>query len=196
VIPRIPQPRHPRRIRFVSGPNHYELLRVAPTASREELRQAFRSLSKRYHPDTTELPADEAERAFRQLRQAYAVLSDPIARQRYDGELGQGPVRLAVAPPPVGAPVPGPRPAPRQDDVRRALSGGEWLALLLLGLAVLFSLVLGVGLALARGAELVAWPSWWSGAGPQVSDNSGALQPLAVDAPLQAPDLPGEVPLG
>jgi hypothetical protein len=45
--------------------------------------------------------------------------------------------------------------------VRRALSGGEWLALLLLGLAVLFSLVLGVGLALARGADLVTWPSWW-----------------------------------
>ena len=82
MIPRIPQPRHPRRIRFVSGPNHYELLRVAPTASREELRQAFRSLSKRYHPDTTELPADEAERAFRQLRQAYPDL--PILARARD----------------------------------------------------------------------------------------------------------------
>ena len=45
--------------------------------------------------------------------------------------------------------------------VRRALSGGEWLALLLLAVALLLSLVLGVGLAWMRGAELVQWPSWW-----------------------------------
>jgi uncharacterized protein involved in exopolysaccharide biosynthesis len=44
--------------------------------------------------------------------------------------------------------------------VRRALSGGEWLALLLLALALVFSLVLGVGLALARGAAFSTWPSW------------------------------------
>lgn len=137
----------------MSGPNHYELLRVAPTASREELRQAFRALSKRYHPDTTDLPAADAERAFRQLRQAYAVLSDPVARQHYDRELRQ--ITLSPAAdlrPPVA----------QASDVRRALSGGEWLALLLLGLAVVFSLVLGVGLALARGAAFVEWPSWWT----------------------------------
>ncbi len=169
MIPRIPQPRHPRRFCSVSGPTHYQLLRVAPTASREELRQAFRSLSKRYHPDTTELPPAEAEQAFRQLRQAYAVLSDPIARQHYDGELRQ------ITVPPVVAP---PRPAPRQGDVRRALSGGEWLALLLLVLAVVFSLVLGVGLALARGADFVAWPSWWT---PPAVETAGA--PLAGELP-------------
>ena len=47
--------------------------------------------------------------------------------------------------------------------VRRALSGGEWFALLLLGVAVVFSLVLGVGLAWARGTELLREPSWWPG---------------------------------
>ncbi|KMM17295.1 molecular chaperone DnaJ, partial [Synechococcus sp. GFB01] len=45
--------------------------------------------------------------------------------------------------------------------VRRALSGGEWLALLLLAMALVLSLALGVGLAWMRGAELMAWPSWW-----------------------------------
>jgi ABC-type arginine/histidine transport system permease subunit len=44
--------------------------------------------------------------------------------------------------------------------VRRDLSGGVWLSLLLLGLALVFSLVLGVGLALARGAAFSTWPSW------------------------------------
>ena len=82
----------------MSGPSHYQLLQVAPTASREELRQAFRLLSKRFHPDTTELPLAEAERLFQQLRLAYAVLSDPAARERYDGELRHA-VLLAAANP-------------------------------------------------------------------------------------------------
>lgn len=182
MIPRIPQPWHPRPFCSVSGPTHYELLRVAPTASREELRQAFRSLSKRYHPDTTELPAAEAELAFRQLRQAYAVLSDPIARQRYDGELRQDTLRLAAVPVAVASPAAVPRPLTRQEDVRRALSGGEWLALLLLVLAVMFSLVLGVGLALARGAEFVAWPSWWTPAAVAQADMSPQPADSLVDA--------------
>ena len=62
-------------------PTHYEQLGVAPDASTQQLRQAFRALSKRYHPDTTALPAAEAELAFRQLRQSYGVLADPAARR-------------------------------------------------------------------------------------------------------------------
>ena len=151
------------------GSSHYQLLQVAPTASREELRQAFRQLSKRFHPDTTELPVAEAERAFQQLRQAYAVLSDPAARQRYDGELRHAAmVAAATNLPPTAATMatnPALRARPsgvvRPDGVRRALSGGEWLALLLLGIALVFSLVLGVGMAWLRGAELIESPSWW-----------------------------------
>ena len=50
---------------------------------------------------------------------------------------------------------------PKPDSVRRSLSGGEWFALLLLGVALVFCLVLGVGLAWLRGTELVREPSWW-----------------------------------
>ena len=138
--------------------SHYELLRLSPSATPEQLRQAFRTLSKRYHPDTASLPLPEAERAFQQLQQAYAVLSDPEARRRYDIELRLA--DLATAPAPFQA-SPLQASPPVSDAVRRALSGGEWLALLLLGLAMVFSLVLGVGLALARGAALTTWPSWW-----------------------------------
>ena len=131
-----------------SSPSSYALLELAPGASEQELRQAFRQLSKRFHPDTTSLPAAEAEQAFQRLREAYAVLSDPEQRRRYDARLmAPVPVSVAAVPRPVG--------------VRRALSGGEWLALLLLAVALLLSLVLGVGLAWMRGAELVQWPSWW-----------------------------------
>ena len=139
----------------MAAANHYELLEIATDASQQELRQAFRRLSKHYHPDTTELPASQAEEGFRQLQLAYLTLSDPERRRAYDSSL------KAAAPVVPSAPqwrVSAPKPAP----VRRALSGGEWFALLLLGMAVVFSLVLGVGLAWARGTELLREPSWWA----------------------------------
>jgi curved DNA-binding protein CbpA len=140
--------------------SHYTLLQVPEQASADELRQAFRRLSKRFHPDTTSLPASEAEQAFQRLRQAYAVLSDPDTRRRYDVELRLARVAAsAAAATPASRPVQA-SPAPSVTSVRRALSGGEWLALLLLALALVFSLVLGVGLALARGAAFSTWPSW------------------------------------
>ena len=70
-----------------SPPSYYTLLQVQQSASPQELRQAFRGLSKRYHPDTTVLPPGEAALAFQQLQQAYGVLSDPALRQRYDDQL-------------------------------------------------------------------------------------------------------------
>jgi hypothetical protein len=66
-------------------------------------------------------------------------------------------------------------PAPRPASVRRSLSGGEWFALLLLALAMAFSLLLGIGVAWARGAELVRQPSWW----PEVT----AAAPATVAEP-------------
>ena len=173
----------------MSGPSHYQLLQVAPTASREELRQAFRLLSKRFHPDTTELPLAEAERLFQQLRLAYAVLSDPAARQRYDGELRHA-VLLAAANPVTRVRPPGARP----DGVRRALSGGEWLALLLLGIALVFSLVLGVGLAWLRGGQLIESPSWWQEARLQRSIPMTPIRPMSslVSMPLSGADAAGQ----
>ena len=80
--------------------SYYTLLEVEPGATTEELRQAFRSLSKRYHPDTTSLPPVEAAAAFQQLQQGYGVLSDPLSRQRYDAELlALRQMLLAQAPP-------------------------------------------------------------------------------------------------
>jgi curved DNA-binding protein CbpA len=149
------------------APSHYQLLQLPMGASAQDLRRAFRSLSKHYHPDTTSLPAAEAEQAFQRLQQAYAVLSDPEARRRYDAQLRLAALAAAAAASSrAAASAPSARPAApptamAPDPVRRALSGGEWLALLLLALALVFSLVLGVGLAWARGAALAEWPSWW-----------------------------------
>lgn len=160
-----------------SSASYYQLLQIKPEASAQELRSAFRTLSKRYHPDTTELPEQEAREAFRRLQQAYVTLSDPSLRRVYDASLVA--VQASAAPPrATGASQPLP--------VRRALSGGEWFALLLLALAVLFSLVLGVGLAWARGTALLQEPSWW----PQATRESDQIAgQTAGDRPLTAPDV-------
>jgi curved DNA-binding protein CbpA len=130
--------------------SYYALLEVEPEATTEELRQAFRTLSKRYHPDTTNLPLAEAAAAFQQLQQGYGVLSDPLSRQRYDAELlalrQMLSAQAALWPP---SPLPFGRPV--QGGTLRPLSGGEWLALLLLGFTLLLSLALGLGLAWLRG---------------------------------------------
>ena len=144
-----------------SSASYYQLLQIPPQATAQELRRAFRSLSKRYHPDTTELPEQEAREAFRRLQQAYLTLSDPERRRAYDAALvaiqtPPAPRRVVAVPGPGGGGG-GAGPLP----VRRALSGGEWFALVLLAVALVLSLVLGLGVAWARGAELVRQPSWW-----------------------------------
>ncbi len=139
-----------------SGLCHYAELKLSRAATSQELHQAFRQLSKLYHPDTTQLPPQQAESAFARLQLAYATLSDPARRRAYDQqlELGAAPALPAVARPEVQA-APG-----RRVSVHRALSGGEWLALLLLVVALVLSLVLGLGVAWARGLALVTPPSW------------------------------------
>jgi hypothetical protein len=164
---------HPRSSR---PPSHYERLGVGPGATPQELRQAFRAISKSVHPDTAGLPPQQAEEAFRQLQQAYRVLADPESRAAYDRRLGQAEAAPITVPAPRRPPpaMAEPRPA----SVRRSLSGGEWFALLLLAVAMAFSLLLGLGLAWARGTELVRQPSWWSDA------------PIARGAAPVAPSLP------
>ncbi|TWB94998.1 DnaJ-like protein [Synechococcus sp. Ace-Pa] len=133
-----------------SAPNHYQLLQLPQSATPQDLRRAFRSLSKLYHPDTTSLPAADAENRFRLLQLAYLTLSDPNQRRAYDNQL------QVVAPPPVLV-----RRVERVQSVRRALSGGEWFALVLLAGALLLSLVLGISLAWWRGMELVTPSISW-----------------------------------
>lgn len=125
-----------------NGPhiNLYALLGVKLEASQDELRASFRNLSKRFHPDTTELPAAEASERFRALQDAMAVLSDPEQRRKYDLSLNdlfidsskdssKVLIQKTIIP------------------ERRALSGGELFALLLLGGALVFSLLIGLTLA-------------------------------------------------
>ena len=62
--------------------DYYEILGVARTASDEELKKAFRKLARQYHPDVNK--EKDAEARFKELNEAYEVLSDPQKRQMYD----------------------------------------------------------------------------------------------------------------
>lgn len=62
--------------------DYYDVLGVARNASADEIKRAFRRLAMQYHPDRNSEPG--AETRFKEINEAYEVLSDPEKRQRYD----------------------------------------------------------------------------------------------------------------
>lgn len=71
------------------GKDYYNILGVSKNASADEIKKAFRNLARKYHPDIN--PGDkQAEEKFKDIQQAYEVLSDPEKKRSYDmfGEAG------------------------------------------------------------------------------------------------------------
>jgi curved DNA-binding protein len=62
--------------------DYYEVLGVSRDANADELQRAFRQLARRHHPDVNKDPS--AEERFKEINEAYGVLSDPATRARYD----------------------------------------------------------------------------------------------------------------
>lgn len=65
-------------------PNYYEVLGLKPGASQEEIKKSFRSLALKYHPDKNK-GSEESKQKFMKIVEAYEILSDVQARQKYEG---------------------------------------------------------------------------------------------------------------
>jgi preprotein translocase subunit Sec63 len=123
---------------------YYALLGLPTTASAADIRQAYRTLSRQYHPDTTLLPGPAATLKFQQLNEAYATLSNPDRRAAYDQPMPNTPSikpRTEVVLP--------------FDAADRPLSAGELFALMILGLTFVACLILALTLGWAQGQ------AWW-----------------------------------
>lgn len=75
--------------------NYYDILEVSKNASEADIRRQYRELARKYHPDVYK--AEDAEEVFKDINEAYAILSDSLKRADYDQELEQGYVRKKEA---------------------------------------------------------------------------------------------------
>lgn len=103
--------------------DYYEILGVKKDASQDDLKKAFRHLARKYHPDLNK-GSKEAEEKFKEVNEAYQVLSDPQKKTQYDqvGHAGFKPGERA------GSPAPGYEDLFRDfglGDIFDAFSGGS-----------------------------------------------------------------------
>ncbi len=176
--------------RDFSQPTHYQRLGLRPSASEREIRQAYRTLSRYYHPDTTRLPLAIAQQQFQQLNEAYATLTRPAQRQVYDQTIGDMPTAVRSVDPQLryratarttGSSTTGSSPTaataglPPSD---RPLSAGELFVLLLMSLTLMGCLLLAIVVGLSRGDLPLP---------PEAAREFG-FQPLVTTVVLTAPD--------
>ncbi|MEM9272156.1 MAG: J domain-containing protein [Cyanobacteria bacterium P01_F01_bin.143] len=131
---------------------YYSILGLHPAASVIEIRRTYRKLSKKYHPDTTELPLSVAQEKFQRINEAYAILSNPERRSLYDLKIGYSRINVIQAPQGWGFDTDEYESNHAYlDPVERPLSAGEIFMLILLGLTFLGCILLVLTVAYLRG---------------------------------------------
>jgi hypothetical protein len=125
-------------------------LGIVPSASPQDIRQAYREMSKLYHPDTTRLPTALATEKFQQLNEAYATLSNPNRRLHYDLKIGYSRVSV-MQPSQVSNRAATDRSSAYLDSTDRPLSAGELFALFSLAVTFVGCLILAVVVGMVRG---------------------------------------------
>lgn len=141
----------------LSALNYYALLGLSNGATVPEIRRAYRELSKRYHPDTSLLPQEEAREKFQQIKDAYKTLSNDRERHLYDVKLRlerEGLEGNGIQLPPHWKRTPDPiyerSPRTGAEPSERPLSSGELFVLLILGVTLIGCLLLAIAIGLTR----------------------------------------------
>lgn len=100
------------------GIDYYNILKVPRNASEEDLKKSYKRLAMKYHPDKNTQNKKDAEAKFKQISEAYDVLSDVQKRQIYDlyGEEGLKSGQFSAASPTSGGSDRGFRFSPRDAD--------------------------------------------------------------------------------
>ncbi|MEB3278262.1 MAG: DnaJ domain-containing protein [Lyngbya sp.] len=133
---------------------YYDLLGLHPSASSIDIRRAYRELSKRYHPDTTELSKATATAKFQQLNEAYATLSNPERRLAYDLKIRYSRYNVIQPSDPLNrSQASGSKRASSSaylDPTDRPLSAGELFAVLMMALSLIACLILAIAIGLTR----------------------------------------------
>ena len=134
---------------------YYDLLDLHPSASVLDIRRSYRQLSKKYHPDTTELKPDLAKGRFQKINEAYATLSSPNKRSLYDLKIGYSRINVIQAPKGWESEQDlSKSKSAYLDPTDRPLSSGEIFVLVLLGVTFIACLLLVVAVAYLRGDPL------------------------------------------
>ncbi len=137
------------------GTSYYSALNLTSWATAQQIRQSYREMSKRYHPDTTDLPPAVATAKFQQINEAYATLSNPERRKAYDLKIGYSRIAVIQAPDYLNRPMARSRHGYSRsaylDPTDRSLSPGEIFAVFILGLTFAACLLLVIAIGLARG---------------------------------------------
>ena len=139
----------PPQVKLIDS--YYGLMGLHPSASNIAIRRAYRQLSKKYHPDTTELPPHVATAKFQRLNEAYAMLSSPEKRSLYDLKIGYSRLNVIQAPKWSESNLEQHSRTAYLDPTDRPLSAGEIFVLVLLGLTFAGCLLLVVVVAYLRG---------------------------------------------
>ncbi len=177
---------------------YYQLLGLQPNASVQDIRRAYRDLSKLYHPDTTALPAAIATRKFQALNEAYATLSSPESRQAYNHKIGYSTIAVMQPAPNLNRPRNSAMPRSANayiDATDRPLSAGELFALFILGVTFVACLVLVVAISLSQGQLAFSSP----GAPTESTETPVELTDFGADLggnleDITSPDFPTDLP--
>ncbi len=135
------------------GVSYYSLLGLHPKASNQEIRRAYRELSKHYHPDTTDMPQAIATAKFQQINEAYATLVDSERRLEYDQKIRHLYLNDFEQRVNFSTHVSGSKwrnLSSYLESTDRPLSAGELFALLIMGIALLGCLVIAIIIGLMR----------------------------------------------